>query len=406
MTEQRKLFYWFSISLILQVLFVWWFPYDHIPPPDYFTYSYMTDQLSKGYLTSKGDQVFTFFPPGYSVFLYPLHKLADAFHWSRFWTIVSAGIVINSVTLLVFRAIAQAFFYDKRAEWATLLWLTYPFQLFLILRPNSEVPFLLFFLIGILLVFRYLRSPHLHLTWVAGLALGISCLIRPITLFLCVALAGYLLFYGQKWFTKGILTQGKKWQAAVLLLSGFLLVILPWELYVYEHNHEWIPVQGKSLLVIREGLLFGHKSYSGNPIRVTPRVHELMDRIAKAPASLSAVANELLHSSPETLGELLTYKSLRSWYGLWMSPLEKATKQIQFIYLALCLIGFIQMIRSTMYPAILLLPAWLILFFWGTTILIIPLLRYIIPAMPFVILYSTQTCSWLLDRFLSRGKLS
>lgn len=108
---------------------------------------------------------------------------------------------------------------------------------------------------------------------------------------------------------------------------------------------------------------------------------------SSAKPTIQAIMQEFLRSDIGVLLQLIGLKATRCWYGLWNKPYESFTKWIQLGYLLLALAGFIRYYRTKRLTLISVLPPFLILYFWGTTLLLIPLLRYMIPAMPFVFLY-------------------
>ncbi|MGK9793426.1 hypothetical protein O6266_23945, partial [Salmonella enterica subsp. enterica] len=86
--------------------------------------------------------------------------------------------------------------------------------------------------------------------------------------------------------------------------------------------------------------------------------------------------------------KLVGLKLIRCWYGLWSGSRETATGWIQGILLVLAAYGFAQYSPKKSRGIVLCLL--LIFFFWGTTFLIIPMLRYMIPAMPFVLIFAAM----------------
>ncbi|PKK37504.1 hypothetical protein BWI96_06470 [Siphonobacter sp. SORGH_AS_0500] len=382
-TEKQKRRFWFLFVIGIELLTVvmWW---GKRPiPPDYITYARMADVLASGQGYLDQGQAFTFFPPGYPIFLMVIHALADVFSLDRTLTVIGIDLLIGAFSLLYFRKIARHFLPEVSAEIATLLWATYPIQLLLYTQPNSEIPFLLTFLAALSHYLTYLRKGQVTQMAIGGFWLGISCLLRPITLYLAVILVIYVLWYNYQQVNR----RHSLGTAIALWLSGFCLTVLPWELYVYHYNHEWIMVQGKSVLAIYEGLIFGHKAYHGSPISVPKDLYDFMDKVASAPPTLPSLFQKVTEAQPLVLLQLLGYKLLRSWYGLWDNPNEKSVMVLQFLYLIPATAGIIRSFSRRYFSWFFFIPLLLILYYWGTTLIIIPLLRYMIPAMPFVMLY-------------------
>ncbi len=383
LTERQKGRCWFFFAIITELItvLVWW---NKRPiPPDYFTYTQLADTLANGLGYIDQGKAFTFFPPGYPFYLLIIHAWADFLSLSRPLLVVGVDLFVGAFTLLYFRKIVQHFLSGLPAELATFLWATYPFQLILYTQPNSEIPFLLTYLAAISHFLAYLKKYRLRDMSMGGLWLGISCLLRPITLYLAVVIAIYAGWY----LYQNYRVHRSYWLPLFVWLASFCLIVLPWEWYVYVHNKEWILVQGKSILPIYEGLIFGHDAYHGLPIKVPADVHAFMDQIAKEPPTLPSIFQHLIHAEPLVLLKILGFKLVRSWYGLWDNPHEKPVMVLQFLYLFLAVWGIIRSFTSLFFSRLLLLPFVLILYYWGTTVILIPLLRYMIPAMPFVLLY-------------------
>lgn len=387
-TEPNKRRFWllFAILTELITLAIWWG--KRPVPPDYFTYTRLADLLASGQGYLEHGKAFTFFPPGYPVFLMIIHSGADLFALDRPLTVIGVDLWVGAVTLLYFRSIARAILPPRMAEFATLLWATYAFQLVLYTQPNSEIPFLLTFLAAISYYIQYLKNRQLKDSFMGGLWLGISCLLRPITLYLSLILAFYQWWYEYQ-SKKTLRTSGL---AILLWLGSFCVMILPWEGYVYAYNQEWIPVQGKSVLPIYEGLIFGHESYHGLPTKVSADVYAFMADVASESPTLPSLLEKIKAADPLVLVKLLGYKMVRSWYGLWDNPNEKPVQYLQAVYLFMALTGIVRSFRRRYFSWLLFLPFLLMMYYWGTTILIIPLLRYMIPAMPFVMIYVALAC--------------
>lgn len=381
-TERQRVAAWAVFAFVLEILFVCLFRPDQPFSPDYTPYNAMTDQLAAGRGFTENGQAFIFFPPGFVFYLYPFHRLADWLLVPRYEVVIWGSIPFGVANTLLVREFTRRLFGGSIAEWTTFLWASYPFQLYLFVQPSSEIPFLTFFLLSLVLIAR--RPKSIGPAVLAGLFLGLSCLVRPITLYLSLLLA---LFIGITASPRG----------AVCFLLAFGLTLLPWEYYVYALNGEWIPVQGKSILVVREGLLFGHPSYAGTPVPVPEDVFRLMDRLSKTDYSFGSLWEALGQSEPLPLIKLLGIKLVRCWYGLWSGSRETLTALVQGLILLPAVIGFFRYAAKGERGSVLCLI--LIFFFWGTTFLIIPMLRYMIPAMPFVLIFTAMTLKAVCRKF-------
>jgi 4-amino-4-deoxy-L-arabinose transferase-like glycosyltransferase len=244
--------------------------------PDYLSYYLPVAQNlrdGRGLVTFEGEPAVRY-PPGFPLLLGGLFRAAR-------WTGTSEELWIRGFTLLAMGSAAVTLYFlarmivGSRGALGTLaLWMTYPFNLWLVRQPNSEILFFPLFYTALLFVGKILWGEWRQY-WTAlgaGVFMGAAVLVRPIALFgggfLVVALLAL------RW-REGL----KHWgSVAALILVGNLLVILPWELWVWQKTGQWIPVSSVGSEAMRDGLTCAlvTKGYR-HRLDVSPQIADIME---------------------------------------------------------------------------------------------------------------------------------
>jgi hypothetical protein len=290
---------------------------------------------------------------------------------------------------------------EKAALIAAGLWMTYPFNLWLTKQPNSEIPFFpllygaLFLFGGIL--WRDWRQPRVALA--VGVLIGWAALVRPIALGIGMLLAGLLLALRWK-------DNRKQWSIlAVCLLMGNIVVLTPWEVWARQHTGRWIPLSTGGPVSIRDGLtcFIVTKGYR-HPLRIPSKMQQVVEAALQRweEGTLETMGEIFrfigiqLQENPIGVFQLIVWKAIRAWYGgtdaQW--PEERWIGLIQVIYLSMALGGiwFLwkqggkarEWVRFTVL---------FVAYFWGMTITVLSILRYMVPVMG--LLFPTSA-KWIL----------
>jgi len=173
-------------------------PAEHaIPGTDYFNcYKPFADSILRGEwaympLNLSGHEG-TFFicsTPGYPLFLTVVFSVSKLLGINELGLIVYFNILVIALSACLLFLIADLLFNRKVALVSAFLWLSYPFNLWFIKNPNTEVLFIFLLLLGSWLYLSCLRKRQMGFIFLAGLILGVVCLVRPIALFLPFAFA-------------------------------------------------------------------------------------------------------------------------------------------------------------------------------------------------------------------------
>ncbi len=113
------------------------------------------------------------------------------------------------------------------------LWTLYPRALWYIRYPNSEVLFTFLLYAALLCVLSFDQQRRIGWAALAGALLGGAALVRPIALLLGPLVALWFLWQGRLGWRQRLL-------AALLLLLANGLLLLPWEVYLWQREGQII----------------------------------------------------------------------------------------------------------------------------------------------------------------------
>ena len=264
--------------------------------------------------------------------------------------------------------------------------LTYPPFLWLTKQPNSETVFITLFYLAVAIFWNSLLSrKSCFIYFLVGALLGLMSLIRPI------ALALSLIFCIFLWVCSFKRSIKLKLLLILIILSGNLLAILPWEYLVYRETNEIIILSTGGLASIKDGLTFAVDDQEGRRqgIKVSKDVEAIMRTVHNKQESLSSkrdiltLLKQLYTEDPVAIWKLILLKIKRCWYATNTQRYEGLLLKGQLLYIAVFLLATIAsflskdkiIIRFTIF-------CWSIVFyFWLMAALVLPLLRYLVPSL-------------------------
>lgn len=328
------------------------------------------------------------YPPGYSFLLAGLFGLSTLLKIHE--EVVLSGFMLLSMGLtsvLVFR-FAQCIWGVRPALICSLIWVTYPFALWLTKQPNSEAPFLVMFYAGIYLFWHGLlhKSRSWVVYFVCGLFVGLAMLIRPIALGVGLVMGAIL------WLVRREAPARLRLLLTSMILLGNLIAILPWEAWLYLNTNRLMVLSSGGVPSIRDGLTFavtpkGYRQAIRIPQDVAALMQDIQDvrRHSDKMTSLGSVISvmiEKLRTQPLVVCKLLLLKASRSWYGTDSGRFETPIMLIQVVYLILVLWGTRAAWKQGGIAKYAVMGIWLIvLYFWAMTVSVLSILRYMVPAM-------------------------
>jgi 4-amino-4-deoxy-L-arabinose transferase-like glycosyltransferase len=379
----------FSLAVVVTALF-WAVLPAEFRENESTDYTIVYEPVARNLLAGRGitgddGALATRYPPGFSILLAGVFGLAGLVGLPDSLALHAFRFLCAGLSAVFVYALARLIWSRNLALLAAVAWMTYPFGLYLTKQPNSEVPFTPFLLAAVYLLWRaLLRAPR---TWwlylAAGALAGVTMLIRPAALGLGVvlALSAFLFLRNQRW--------GVRLLFPALLLLANLLVVLPWEAAAYASRGEIIPLSSGGTVTIHDGLTFlaVPKDYRVE-VPVPADVEALMWRFQEQRPQMeslgqtAAVIGQEAVRDPVAFIKLGLIKVTRSWYGIDSRRFETPTILLQLLYLGAILWGSLYAWRQGGALRRFTLGLWLIVvYFWGMTVTVVPLLRYMLPAM-------------------------
>ncbi len=337
------------------------------------------------------------YPPGYPLLLSGIVGLANLTGLSEEFLLFLFTALCTAGSAVVLVKLSESIWGERWGWFAGIVWASYPFLLWLTKQPNSEIPFMLLFLLSLLATWKGIAVRQAWLAFLGGILSGFSMLVRPIGMGVGVLLAA-LVF--------GLVKQGLRVRVllAACVLAGGLLVIAPWELWVLRQTGEVIPLSTGGPPSMVDGLTFAvnPKNERGKfflvPRAVLPVMQEVQAqrRELRTTHRLLSLVARLARNKPLETGLLLVTKAARSWYATDSGRLEGPTFIIQIPYLLLSVLAvFLTWKAGASHRQAGLVVGGLVLYFWGMTILVLSILRYMVPAMGlFFLLWPAVPVCW------------
>lgn len=373
-------------------------PSQHaVPGTDYFNcYKPFAQSIIAGnwIFLDKGSVVCA--APGYPLFIAVILQISNFLNIGELELILVFNIIITALSCCLLFLLADFLFGRKTAIVAAFLWMTYPFNLWFIKNPNTEIVFILLLLFSTWLYLSSLKKGGLKLLSLAGFIMGLNILFRPIALFLPFLFAIFIFF----------IERDKALSKKILLVIVFLLfALIPvsfWETAISSATGQFILLSSGGPSSIVDGLTFALKSGAGgDKVDVPADVLALMERANDSNLnSVSKIAKflwgETIHNTGGFL-KLICLKLIRSWYATSQKWWEGKILLVQFLYLIPSFFGFVYIWKKCREKKreILLLLA-IILYSWFMTVVALSIMRYMIPAMALIIIFFAVTANLLI----------
>ena len=345
-------------------------------------YKPVAENIAQGNGVTLDGTLPTKFPPGYPFVLAGIFKLCNWLHVSEDTGSMLVNLIGMALVSLLLFCLGNVMFGQAAGLLGAVLWMTYPFALWLTKQPNSEVPFMIFLYAGILFLNYLISRGVCGLGYfVCGMFFGIAMLIRPIAIGIGFPLAIFV------WFTARKLRPQLRALSITVLLLGMVVPVLPWEIWVYSKTKTVIMLSTTGPTNMRDGLAgFAidpppHRTGGGVPEDVRLLMMDMWQRKDEM-LSISGLASILWHEiriHPVALIKLYLLKVARSWYGTDTGRSEKIILLVQLLYL--CLTGWAirTMWKHKQDRALMAGILVLVTYFWGMDVLVNSTLRYVLP---------------------------
>lgn len=327
----------------------------------------------QGYTNSSG-QLITHWPPGYSIFIMPFIS-SDREISAKRLRIVNGFLSVVWIILLfiIFRKILS-----NTPTFVPLgLAVFWPPMLAIGNPELSELLFATIITLSIYALIHLLSSNKPIKTWLisilAGFLFGYATLIKTLA-FPSFLFTIIVLFFLWKEFSLI-----KRSKFIFVMILSFLAIIYPW--------------------------LITYHNYTGHWGFTTAGLHSIMDGINSFPdikageflisrfdywISFRSFILDLgvsLKTYPGSTLYLFFIKSIKSWYGTSSGNYESVLFVLNIPLLILFLFSSVKIINNFFKtPLIIIIAMVVVLSFWLTSVLVLPLFRYLSPVFPFVIL--------------------
>lgn len=350
--------------------------------------------------------------PAYPIFTPPLYALSIALGSFLFdaeqLPIKIFQIVLDSLTTAIVYVIVRELIGPQVAMLSGLGWALYPFGIYATLYIGSEAMFTFLLCLFLWLTVQLMKRPQSwQLYCAAGAVLGLATLTRGTTQFLPVFLLGTALMFIRPLPKRAV-------SGALIFCLSYVAVLSPWAVRNYLVLHEFVPVAtGGSVLLQGASDEFltieNKKKYEGY-------FEQLRERGIRPPSNEDGPAamdrffiraglenyRMRLEKDPLSIVPFMVMKFGRLWYSTESGNNER----------------IILFINSLIYiPAVVgLWPAWskhrqyflilgpVILYFIVLHWLTLPLFRYMLPVMPFIITLAGLGATTVLDEYCRKRK--
>jgi 4-amino-4-deoxy-L-arabinose transferase-like glycosyltransferase len=233
---------------------------------------------------------------------------------------------------------------------------------------------------------------------VFGFLLGIMMLLRPIAVVFVPVFIMVILF-------DRISLLAKIRHMSVIIFLAFL-VILPWNLYIYQNWHRFVFLSTDGVPTMRDGFSFNSKSYR-HQIHLDKNIKQLSDSFASQNNNIHTygeIFNFLIKESKiNSIGVIKFYlfKAGRSFYGLdSQDPKGELANMLVCIPLVLIFFAGIVFARADnvlFFNNLRLISVFSVFGLWFTTITFFSILRYMTPTFGFMIIMDSYFIYSLID---------
>ncbi|HUO51737.1 MAG TPA: glycosyltransferase family 39 protein [Gemmatimonadaceae bacterium] len=335
-------------------------------------------------ITTESGAVAMRYPPGYPILLAAAVGAGGAIGLSDARSMDMLTLLCIGLSSLLLYLVARDLFSGWLALAPSLAYATYPLGLWLTRQPSSEVPFTTLLFACAWLAWRLTRGerPHWALAAVLGALAGAAMLVRPIGVFMPLVLAALVLLLAAKWPAR------TRALAAAAIVAASALVIAPWEVHVSRAAGRFVLLSDGGVPSMRDGLTFAVNASKGRaPIWVPDGVRTVMisflaqyDQLDSYGAIARAGAKEFAAHPGGMIG-LAALKLARAWYGTDSQRLDRYILLLQLFYIAALAWAMRMAWRAGgERRRLAIIAGAFLLYFWGMSVLALPLVRYMVPA--------------------------
>jgi len=393
----------FFLSLFFFLFFLFFLknigPQEHrVPGTDYFTYY---EPIANNILQGKGfvleDKSLSGIGFVFPYFLAGVLFLSNVSGIDKFFLIMFFNVLITAFSVCFLFLSVEKIFNKKIALLSSFLWMSYPFNLWFLKNPNTEPLFILFFFLSILFFVFALKKKKMVLFFFSGLFSALSLATRLISLFLPIIFIFFIFL-----FLKPVNIK-TKFLFCLVFAAGFFVIILPWIFYISPGDTAFVTLSERGPNIIVSGISW--LAEPGKREILSEDVKIFIDRMNSQ--NLDTLAKTAKFFIRETLQrpipviKIIWLKLSRSWYGTssrWKE--EPLVLAIQLFYIISAIFGFkiiFKEKKEKIFWAIFLLT--IIFYFWLMTFLVVSIMRYMVPIMGLVMIFSAIAFNKLFKKY-------
>jgi len=393
----------FCLSLVVRAVALWLFPVDHLSTNAEIAY------LGGARMILDGPGIMN---PKYPVFTPPLYAILIALGAATFGDellpIKLVQIIADSGTTCVVFLIAREILGQRVALLTGFFLVFYPFSIYAALYIGSETLFTFFLSLFVLFLLKAVSFRPVHWYLLAGFSLGIATLIRGTTQFV-LAVVPIALFLASRTVNRRILL------GYLLMSLAFVLCIAPWAVRNYVVLEAVVPVATASSVFL-QGSNEEFLTIDGKSIGFPRYFSELEKRgLSMPPPGAGPVAgdkymfkagleNYLIRaeSDPFSFITFFAEKFARLWFATESGRNHLIILLLNAPFYLFALIGLIFLWKKqSMHRSV-----WIVIVLVGYFILLhwisLPLFRYVLPVMPYIIAFASAGILFSFERFINR----
>jgi len=325
----------------------------------------------------------TYRTPGYSLLLVPVYAVMRILPISEVTALRAFTVTWTVLTGMIMCALACAIWRSRRAALLVgLLWITYPFALWLTEQNNTETPFLTVFYGALLLLFTtILRGGRAYRRYFAvGVLFGIAALIRPSAFGVVAAAAVAVVVLSVDQALRARLA------CVALVLAGNLVVLLPWQVWLFQQSGQLTLLAGNAgVHNLRLGMTSTLANSRGD-LFVTDDVRALKWKLVERREEIDStwdyarVLVDEFRAQPIAMTRWTLLRFAQSWYSTASGSYQELILLIQIPYLVLIGCATWRGWRRGADARRWTIVLWAFgLYFWVTSSATYSLLRYLIP---------------------------
>ena len=349
---------------------------------DFGDYTLQVNNLVEYNSFKRNGEILNRYPPVYPIMLYGAYHIARILHIDLEIVVVAMSIFFNLLSAIFLARILWVFSKNKILAFTTcILFISHPYVLQGLTKSMSVTPFMSFFYGSLYLLFLLLLNPG-HKSFIRlfgmGILLGVTMLIRPIGIILPLL---YIFIYSVICFNSQKL---KVLAHSLIILIGAGIIVAPWQFY-NSTNGQLILLADNSVKSIKHGITFNNSPVKDH-INLPKDVDQLAKRLStnnfETTGEFNRMLNDEFRRNPKSVIKLFIIKASRAWYGTFGQEKEKEKIKllISLIYIILAITGSTGYImKRPQYKFLILSIVVLLLYFWGMTILVASIVRYMIP---------------------------